>query len=96
MSIVFNALKRLALKRPALNRDLSWKETQLNECSSSCCCCCCCSIRCVFALAGRYCTDENDTSVCDEYFVNNDVYLIAAIPGFASGVIASLLLPFPD
>jgi len=39
----------------------------------------------------RYCTDENGTTACDDYYVNNDVRLVAAIPGFASGVIASAL-----
>ena len=44
------------------------------------------------ARVSRYCTSANDTTVCDEYYVNNDVRLVAAIPGFASGVIASQLM----
>lgn len=37
----------------------------------------------------RYCTDINGTEKCDQYFSDNNVSLIRAIPGIASGVISS-------
>lgn len=36
----------------------------------------------------RYCTDGNGTESCDDYFNKNDVSLLQAIPGIASGIIA--------
>jgi len=41
----------------------------------------------------RYCTDVNGTDICDPYFNSNDVSLIQAIPGIASGIISSEYMP---
>ena len=38
-------------------------------------------------LYHRYCQEENGTTVCDPYFLNNEVVYKPGIPGMFSGVI---------
>ena len=42
-----------------------------------------------------YCTTVNSTSICDEYFTNNEANYVPGIPGIMSGAITGkTLVPF--
>ena len=47
------------------------------------------------ALWQRYCTrSDNGTGVCDDHFLNDNISIIAGIPGMASGILKGTQTPF--
>ena len=41
-------------------------------------------------LWNRYCKEENETTVCDEYFLNSNISWIPGIPGMFSGQLVGM------